>query len=138
MGVIAILVSVVFAHRVPHLIEALVYLFGFFISLVGTIQLRKHRFFAIASTRDLEAITKEIELIHPQAFVSDVKFRTCEIIHDKKRYNGVPNWWPDRRSAYYWLLGLMIISTMGLLLSVALVMFRYHRIIAFWLRFVLR
>ena len=139
LGIIAILVSIVFAYRVPRMLQFLVYFLGTLISLVGTIQLRKHRFFSIASNGDLVAIQQEIHQICPQLAISAIKFKTADIIHDKTcRYNEVQKGWFDRRLAYNWLWGLMVISTIGLAILAVGALISSNTVISFYVHFVSR
>jgi hypothetical protein len=92
--------------------------FAFAVSLVGTIQLRKHRLFSNERVEDLYAIAGYLYGMSPQVY--PVRYTTTQIKADWIR--GPPARSPpvrsyrrlDRLSAYDWLFGLMTLLTISL------------------------
>ena len=83
-------------------------LLAFVASLVGTIQLSKHRMFCKARVDDLRMIESSLRTM---ARVHLVQFRTDQIMEDKRypdiKGNRIENW-INRRRAYNWLFALSI------------------------------
>jgi len=84
---------------------------AFAVSIVGTVQMRKHRLFCFARVHDLRLIESTL---CSMADVHKVQFTTKATIQDK-RYSDISRSWIDRRSAYNWLFALSLTVTVLLL-----------------------
>jgi hypothetical protein len=84
-------------------------LFAFWIALVGTIQLYKHRFFQKARIRDLKSIAETLkDEFHIKPF-RDIAYFTSDFPQSYFSLEPI-----DQLSAYHWLLALMLVVTVSL------------------------
>jgi hypothetical protein len=86
-------------------------LFAFGIGLVGFIQMRKHWFFSIARTRDIDSIAANLTRFGQ---VYPVRFRTKDVQNDSIYYPKVPRGWSYGQEAHSWLDGLMVATLVAL------------------------
>lgn len=88
------------------------------VSSVGTVQLSKHRLWAVVRVDDLRSIEYELSKM---ADVYKAEFITKNLVQDKNRYPDVKRNWINEQSAYDWLFALSCIVT--ILLAILLVAF---------------
>lgn len=100
------------------LITFVIMFFALSVSVVGTIQLRKHKFAQIAIMDDLDHIEEQIIHIVPQT--NRIGRRTPEIMANTARYPRVPRAWLDSLSAYSSLFWLMSGVSIGLAIAFVL------------------
>lgn len=106
----------------PHLMLIdCAFVFAFAVTVVGTVQLRKQRFYAIARTRDIYWLEASIRQHAPE--IQSIPFKTDTIIASVERYPDLPRGWIDKQKAYDWLFGLMVLVMMGLLAAIVYITF---------------
>ncbi len=111
IGIIAVLLAGVLSlHfdsscKFSTLVMLLATLFAFGIGLVGFVQMRKHWFFSVARTRDIDAIAGNLTRFGQ---VYPVRFRTKEVQNDLIYYPKIPHGWAYGEEAHSWLDGLML------------------------------
>jgi len=98
-----------------YALYSVVLFFAFAISMVGTVQVRKHRMFCIARVDDMRHL--ETEFRRMSNSVWPIGFITREVIQRTDLYPDVDRRWIDRQSAYVGLFGLISIVTILLLVS---------------------
>jgi len=117
-----------FSKDINWVVATIIGFTAFGVEFVGIVQLRKHRFFAMAAVADLRYLQRGLRKRVPKA--QPVKLTTDAIWRDRSRYYDVPVCWLDRRRAYNWLFGLMCIVASGLLVFSALAIFRFLQTLA--------
>jgi len=115
IGVLAILFSAYFASKLLVSLVSILFITATILVLI------KFRFFTIASTDDLRQLQEKIRTIVPD--IREMKWRTCEIISEKKMYPSVGRDFLRRNLRAYFVL----LCTLLMVLFVMIVFFAYDQ-----------
>jgi hypothetical protein len=133
LAIVAVIAAGLAGTRITKApVEVLVALvFGLSVTVVGIVQLKKHRFFSIAATGYLQRIQDSIRDMkngilseRERNIVPNIVFRTQEL---SESGIDVPKGWLAERIAYNWLFGLMYAVMIGLTVAIAWVIFTVVR-----------